>query len=220
MTDDVRTQVRSLAEAHLGRGDTLGWFDAVYAAAEGDERRIPWADLVANAALLTWLDGPHAGTVRGGRALVVGSGLGDDAEALVSHGFHVTAFDVAPRAVAWSKRRFPASRVSYEVADLFELPETFAGAFDFVFEAYTLQSLPHTVRPRALESLARTVAPRGHLLVVARTRDEGPADRVAGPPWPLARSELRALERAGLHEIAFDPYDDGTRRFAATYEHA
>lgn len=40
-------------------------------------------------------------------AVVVGCGLGDDAEALAAAGFAVTAFDVSGSAIAWAKERFP-----------------------------------------------------------------------------------------------------------------
>jgi hypothetical protein len=47
---------------------------------------IPWADLEPNPHLLSWLEAnPTDG--RGRRALKVGCGLGDDAEALAELGF-------------------------------------------------------------------------------------------------------------------------------------
>src|SRR5215472_10485502 len=56
------------------------------------------------------------------RALVVGCGLGDDAEELARLGMQVVAFDVASAAVESARRRFPASTVRYEVADLLAPP--------------------------------------------------------------------------------------------------
>ncbi len=70
------------------------------------------------------------------KALVVGCGLGDDAEFLSQQGFTVTAFDVSPTAIAWCKQRFPGSTVSYHVTDLFEPSAKWLSSFDFVLEYY------------------------------------------------------------------------------------
>jgi ubiquinone/menaquinone biosynthesis C-methylase UbiE len=149
-----------------------------------------------------WIE--QHGTPRG-RALVVGSGLGDDAEALAAHGLEVTAFDIAPTAIAWTRRRFPESSVDYRVANLFELPAVWKGAFDFVFEAFTLQALPPELRPAAAAAIAATVAPGGTALVIARGRDE---DEPLGElPWPLTREELLRLF-AGLERMQLDDYFD------------
>ena len=51
------------------------------------------------------------------KALIIGCGLGDDAEALAKLGFEVTAFDISTSAIAWCQQRFPDSTVNYLVAD-------------------------------------------------------------------------------------------------------
>ena len=208
---EARKQVRAIAHEHLARGDALGWFEAVYSAAAGDVDRVPWADRVANPLLIGWLERE---LVRGDgrRALVVGCGLGDDAVALADRGFVVTAFDLSPTAIGWCHRRFPDSPVDWRVADLFALRADLHGAFDFVFEAYTLQSFGDApMRNGAMRALAATVARGGTLLVVARGRDL--EAQVDGPPWPLALAELAPIERAGLRcEHHEDFYDDEPQR--------
>src|SRR4051812_27932902 len=79
-----RSIVRKLAGEHLERGDATGWFEALYAQANDDAGVIPWADLRPNPNLIEWLDRQPARDTRGhgGRALVIGCGLGDDAEEL------------------------------------------------------------------------------------------------------------------------------------------
>ena len=213
-----RTVARTLAERHLAAGDPLGWFESLYALAGGDASAIPWANLEPNPNLLAWLDArPQA---PGGRALVVGCGLGDDAEELSRRGLAVTAFDVAPTAVAWCKGRFPDSPAEYVVADLLAPPPRWARTFDVVFEANTLQVLPADLRPRAMQSLAGFVTPAGELLVVCRAREP---DQPAGQmPWPLTRPELTTLaEGAGLVAGAFEDFiddeDPPVRRFRAVY---
>ena len=158
-----------------------------------------------NPNLLSWLDGPQAADL-GKTALVVGCGLGDDAEELARRGQQVTAFDVAATAVGWCQRRFPQSAVSYVVADLLEPPDAWREAFDFVFEAYTLQVLPPEAREQAMRHLAACVAPGGTLLVIARGRDT--AEPEGEMPWPLTRNELAALDAADLTRDSFEDFLD------------
>jgi SAM-dependent methyltransferase len=198
-----RERVRSFAAEALARGEPLAWFEQVYASA-ADEAAIPWADLAPNPELVEWLETHDASP---GRALVVACGLGDDAEELARHGYEVTAFDLAPSAIAWCRRRFPQSPVAYVVANALAPPPEWEGAFDLVFEAYTLQSLPEQLRKGVAATVVRSLAPAGVAVAVARGRDED--ERVEGPPWPLTPAELRGL-LPGLDEVALDDRVDST----------
>lgn len=206
--------LQEIMQEYIEQGDAVGWFEAVYAEAQGDNRRIRWADMKPNPHLISWLE-IKATNGEGQRALVVGCGLGDDAEALARQGFEVTAFDISPTAIQWCKERFPQSTVEYITADLLNPPESLIGAFDFVFEAYTLQALLPTVRAQAVENVGRFVAPDGTLLLICRGRKEAEA---AGemPPFRLAKSEFAGL---GLTEVHMEDFDDdgGTRRFRIEY---
>jgi len=219
ITIDTRRHVRDLAEAADAAGDPVGWFETLYAEAGFDDRAIPWADGEPNVNLLAWLDRERV--EGGGRpALVVGCGLGDDAEHLVERGFAVTAFDVSPTAIEWARRLHAGSRVSYEVADLLQPPAAWLGAYALVVESYTLQALPIATRGAALRRLAALVAPGGTLLVICRGRDDD-AD-VGGIPWPVSRAELRVLETDGLVLERAEDYPDVSeeppeRRFRLTY---
>jgi 2-polyprenyl-3-methyl-5-hydroxy-6-metoxy-1,4-benzoquinol methylase len=178
-----------------GGGDPYrrDWFNAVYELADDDPAAVPWAGLAPHPLLAQWLDGQR---LEGQRALDVGCGLGDNAEALAAAGAAVTAFDLAPGAIDWAKKRFPESAVSYLAADLFQAPAEWRGAFDLVHELYTLQAVPAALLPDAARSLASFVAPGGALLVVARARDD--AQRIDGPPWPLTQAQMAALAVDGL----------------------
>lgn len=214
-----RDALRAMAEQHVAAGDPTGWFEELYASAGDDASVIPWADRRGNPNLIAWLDrgGPPPGT----RALVVGCGLGDDAEELARRGLDVTAFDVSPSAVKWCGRRFPDSRVAYVAADLLAPPAAWGGAFGFVLESYTLQALPAPTRRAAMARLAELVAPGGSLLVICRGRD--PEDPEGALPWPLTRAELQSLvAEGGLTEATFEDYLDDTetppvRRFRCVY---
>lgn len=220
--ETARDKARRLARAAIGRGDPVGWFEALYAEADADAAAVPWAELAPNPHLVAWLDRARANGGAGERALVVGCGLGDDAEELARRGFAVTAFDVAPTAIAWCRRRFPGSPVAYRVADALALPPAWKEAFDLVVEVYTLQALPTGPRERAAAEIARCVAPGGTLLVVARGRE--PGDDPGAMPWPLTRADLAAFARHGLTEVAFDDFRDDeappVRRFRVEYRSA
>jgi SAM-dependent methyltransferase len=207
--------VKAAAHESLAHGDALAWFDRVYREARGDTSAVPWADLTPNPALVAWLDQLEGGST----ALVVGCGLGDDAECIASRGLRVTAFDLSATAVAWCRERFPATQVVYEVADLLAPPERYSGAFDLVFEAYTIQSLPPASeeRSRAIAALAHFAALGGTLLVLARFADALPRLE-DGPPWALVRSEIDAAG-AGLRALAAQEYvEDGVRRVSAAFQ--
>jgi len=146
---------------------------------------------------------------------VIGTALGDDAVLLAARGFAVTAFDIAPTAIEGARRRFPASSVDYVVADLLDLPAQWRGAFDLVAEAITVQALPVSLRDRAIDAIASTVAPGGTLVVVSGIHDgQGERD---GPPWPLTREELDRFGRT-LRPVEVGVTAIGAeRRWRATY---
>jgi SAM-dependent methyltransferase len=174
------------------------WFEELYASAGEDFERIPWANLAPRPGLVGWLD-RHPPAPRT-TALVVASGLGDDAEELARRGCEVEAFDLSPTAIETARRRFPDSAVAYRVADLFELPDAWRRRFEIVVEVQTIQSLPPEWHREAIAVVAGCVAPGGRLLVRAAVRGED--EPVHTRPWPLKPSELRWFEAEGLEEVA------------------
>lgn len=209
---------RALFREFQARGDTLGWFERLYAEAGGDASKISWADLHANVPLMRWLEREKPDG-RGKRVLDIGCGLGDNAMALLARGYDVTAFDISASAVAWARRRFPEAKIDWEVADLLRAPDAWRGRFDLVVEVYTLQLLPAEFRQAAMATLAGFVAPRGELLVICRGRDE--RDPPGQMPWPLLRSEVEGFAALGLRQLSFEDFlDEETppvRRFRALF---
>ncbi|MFG6198789.1 class I SAM-dependent methyltransferase [Nonomuraea sp. JJY05] len=151
-----------------------------------------------------------------GRALVVGAGLGDDAEHLAGLGYETVAFDVSESAVRLARERFPGSEVRYQVADLLAPPPEWRHAFDLVVEIMTVQALPEPLHGRAVAAIAEFVRPGGTLLVIASGREEGgPA---FAPPWPLTPSEIGAFATGGLESGKVEDLRDGEHhRWRATF---
>jgi SAM-dependent methyltransferase len=221
MKEQARAKARQLAQEFAQRGDATGWFEELYSQAQGNEQAIHWADMEVNPNLLEWLDRRNI-QGKGKLALVVGCGLGDDAEELARRGFEVVAFDIAPTAIAWCRQRFPHSPVEYVVTDVFDPPSAWRGSFDFVLEAYTLQVLPAAARSKVIAYIVSLLAIHATLLVICRGRS--PQEPPGEMPWPLTTEELEVFTSAGLQQVQFEDYFDQEeppkRRFRVEYKRA
>jgi SAM-dependent methyltransferase len=216
---DPRERTKEIAESFLEKGDAVGWFDALYKEAAGDNGRIPWADLEPNRFFRAWAEKTNLqGNDR--RALVVGCGLGDDARYLHDLGFRVTAFDVSPTAIDWARRLHRETDINFIVADLFEPPKEWFQAFDFVLEVYTIQPLPLEMRSAVIDAIANFVKFQGKLLVVTRGRedDEIPTEL----PWALSRRDLARFDENGFRQLSFEIAEGDEEppipRFVVEYE--
>ena len=205
-------------QEYLDNGDAFGWFDDLYARAEGNPDGVPWAHLKPRPAFAEWLVETDL-QGNGRTALVVACGLGDDAEALAARGFAVTAFDISATAIEWCKKRFSDSTVDYQVGDMFKPPAKWVQGFDLVVEVFTVQALPIDMRAEAVGAVAQFVAPGGTLfaLYIGRESTEGRT----GPPWPFVREEIDYFKRHGLAEERFDrisPSDgEGSEQWRVVY---
>ncbi|MEU6080322.1 class I SAM-dependent methyltransferase [Streptomyces sp. NPDC047108] len=216
---DPEEDARRLSAESLAEDDPTGWFERLYAAAEGGDAVVPWDRGGPHPMLVEWLRGrprPAAGE----RALVVGCGPGFDAELLAEHGFDTVAFDISDSAVAAARRQFPGSAVQYRTADLLDPPAEWRGAFGLVVESLTVQALPDPVRREAIDRVGELTGPGGTLLVIAAARGEGDAAE-SGPPWPLTRREIDAFAAGGLDAVRIEdvprPGEPGRRRWRAEF---
>lgn len=171
-------------------GQPTRWFEEVWSAGARDEIDLPWDRDEAYPPLTTLL--AERDPAQTGRAVVVGAGLGADAELVSRQGFRTTAFDIAPSAVALARSRHPASEVDYRVADLLDLPDDLVGAFDLAVEIFTVQALPPSLRTAAQQGIRRLLAPGGEALVVQFVRPDHDSGE-SGPPWLLDRAEMAAF---------------------------
>ncbi len=183
------------------KDEATSWFDGIYSNAQQADRVPPWSAMRPRPDFLAWAEATKL-TGHGQRAAVIGCGLGDDAEELARRGFAVTAFDIAPTAVAWCQARFPDSMVNYQVGDLFNPSAEWLRAFDFVLEIFTIQALPIALRAQTINAVANLVAPGGELFVFTLGAEDA-AGR-GGPPWPLTKGELDHFKQAGLSVQHFE----------------
>ena len=202
----LQQKVKSLATEYIHQQNPSGWFETLYAEAQGDSTQVPWAKNMAHPYLQDWLE-TYPPQANGKSALVIGCGLGDDAETLANLGYQVTAFDIAPTAIAWCKQRFPESQVTYLVADLLDLDPEWHKQFDLVYECRNIQALPLDVRSQVISAIAALPAENGTLLAITRHRDRNTVPE--GPPWALSDAELSQFKELGLAEIRRDRFLEG-----------
>lgn len=191
MERDWDVRAGELASQAFADGEPTAWFDRLYAEAATGEVSMPWDRDAPQDLLRSWAEAHHLDGA-GRRAVVVGCGLGADAEYLAARGFATTGFDIAGTAVRLARERHPETRVDYRVADLLALPEDWRGAFDLVVEIFTIQALPDPPRDRVMAAVRALVAPGGTLLAVAFRAVEGD-DPEQGPPYPLTRATMEEL---------------------------
>ncbi len=176
-------------------------FEQIYASVGDDLSQVPWAGLTSHPRFVEWLDS-RTPARDGQQALVIACGLGDDAEELSRRGYAVTAFDYAPTAIEWCRKRFPSSTVDYSVVDLFALPDEWKQRYDLIVEINTIQSISLEQRPAAIAAIASTVAEGGELFVYCLHRDNSAP--VENRPWPVSRADLAAFGSNGLREVSMD----------------
>ena len=218
-THDARERTKQLQADFAKEGDALGWFDALYREAAGDNEKIPWADLEPNRFFRQWAEKTN---LRGDNrnALVVGCGLGDDARFLHDAGFNVTAFDISATAIEWARKLHADTDIKFVVADLFDAPKEWYQAFEFVLEVYTIQPLPLEMRPKVINAIANFVELKGRLIVVTRGREDN--EQPLELPWALSREDLSRFEKNNLKQIHFEEMlgdeDEPIARFIIEYE--
>jgi SAM-dependent methyltransferase len=198
-TPDPDAHTRELAAAALANDDPTSWFEILYTEASAGTAVVPWDTGTPHAMVAGWVQGRSGA---GRKALVVGCGLGRDAELIASLGYTTTAFDISETAVRTTMARYPDSTVTYVAADLLNPPADWHQGFDLVVESLTVQAMPLSLRAAATREVSRFVAPGGTLVVVAASRpDDGPVD---GPPWPLSRAEVDAFAVGGVTAVKIE----------------
>lgn len=197
---------KKMVKSYQEKDDPTGWFDSIYKNANGDYTKVFWADLEPSPYLVSWLE-KNLIKKEKKTACVIGCGVGDDAEALSSFGFEVTAFDISQSAIELCINRYPNTKVNYKVADLFDYPKEWFESFDVVYECNTIQVLPGDYRKKARASMSSLIAKNGYILVSCRSRNEN--EKEDEIPLPLSKLEMDEFVKLDkLKEISFLAYDD------------
>ena len=126
-----------------------------------------------------------------GRVAVPGCGRGHDVRYLVQRGYGAVGFDFAPTAIAAARARAKADRVAaeFEQRDIFTLGRDHANAFDGVWEYTCFCAIDPARRAEYVRTMATILRPGGWLLACFFPLRR----RGGGPPFPVARSEVRRL---------------------------
>lgn len=197
---------KQMVKEHQENDNPTGWFDSIYIDAQGDYKSVFWADLQPSPYLVKWLKENPASSKQK-KAIVVGCGVGDDAQALSEYGYEVIGFDISKEAIKLCKSRYPNSKVTYLVADLFDYDKQWLENFDVVYECNTIQVLPGKYRIQARKAISNLVKKQGHALVSCRSRKKGEQENDI--PLPLDYDEINKFVRDdNLEEINFLAYDD------------
>jgi SAM-dependent methyltransferase len=146
-----------------------------------------------------------------GRVLQPGCGVGHDVAWLDAQGLQVTGLDLSPLAIERAQKAHPeVPENAWLPGDLFDLPQTHAGAFDAVVEHTCLCAMPPALRTRYRDAVHALLKPGGLLVGVWFINpDMDPGEE--GPPFGIALVEMDALFDEGFNveedytpDVAFD----------------
>ena len=195
--DEARERMLEIYSASENSDDPLSWFEELYCSSRRDRRLIPWDWMEPHPFLVEWTEeNQHTG-----RALVVGSGLGEDAAFLYEKGWKVTAFDVSESAVEWASQLHKGKEIDWLVGDLVQPEQRWKEAFDLVLEVHILQAIPKEIRNRAYRNLSPLLDRKGLLMCIGRLAN-GLEEQNDAPPWPLSRDFIHQIGE-GLSVVEF-----------------
>jgi SAM-dependent methyltransferase len=207
--DEVRERMLEMANKAESSEQPLSWFEDLYRFSNRDREQIPWDWKEPHPFLIEWSNENEAS----GKALVVGSGLGEDAAFLYEKGWQVTAFDFSESAVDWARNLHQGDDIDWTVGDLLNPKESWFGGFDLVLEVHILQAIPEEVRKKAFRNLAPMLARGGTLVCIGRLGEDSEGVE-NGPPWPLTEEFIiqigEGLEEIELHSATI-PGKEGKR---------
>ena len=146
-----------------------------------------------------------------GRVIVPGAGSGHDALEFARRGFDVTAVDFALEATrALSAQIQLGLALTVIQADIFDLPHTMDGTFDYVLEYQCFCAIDPLRRPDYADLIARLLKPGGWIIQLAFPL----GTYVGGPPYAVVADGIVFMfERRGFTLVQREmPTDSVPRR--------
>lgn len=195
--DEARERMLETYDRSKFSEQPLSWFEDLYRTSKGDRDLVPWDWRGPHPFLEDW----ESTNKITGRALVVGSGLGEDAAFLHEKGWEVTAFDLSETAISWAAKLHPNMDIDWVVGDILHPDERWMGAFDLVLEVHILQAIPEEPRKIAYRNLAPLLAQNGLLVCIGRLSGDSEKED-QHPPWPLSREFVLQIGK-DLEEVEF-----------------
>ncbi|MFQ6605653.1 MAG: methyltransferase domain-containing protein [Fidelibacterota bacterium] len=128
-----------------------------------------------------------------GKLCLIGCGRGHDALTFAQAGFSVTGVDFSASALQELEQAAQGKRLTVTTAclDIFALPETMTGYFDYVVEQTCFCAIDPIRRGEYEVAIRRILKPGGRLIGLWFPLDKVPED--GGPPWGTSLSEVYAL---------------------------
>ena len=126
-----------------------------------------------------------------GNVLVMGCGRGYDAVLFAEYGFSVTALDFSTEALRDARLLASERAVTIEFADtdIFTLPPSYDGSFQYVVEYVTYCAIDPAMRRAYADVVARVLAPGGCFVGLFFPVEA----REGGPPFAVDRDEVLRL---------------------------
>lgn len=154
----------------------------------------PWDKGAPAPPLREWI-ASHAGTMSGS-VLVPGCGLGHDVQeiARTTEADEIVGIDISPSAVESAREVSGTDRTSFELQDLFNLPDSHRNRFDWVWEHTCFCAIDQNLRSDYVNAVHGALKADGHLLAVFYLNpydNEHPRDD--GPPHGTSEEELKQL---------------------------
>jgi len=132
-----------------------------------------------------------------GEVFVPGCGSGHDVRAITKQGSKgstkVTGLDLSPSAIDRARAIPSVTNEIYELGDLFDLPTSWHGRFDWVAEHTCFCAIPPSRRTDYVRAISQILKPGGHFFAIFFMTP----DAEQGPPFGTTKEELSEL---------FDPH--------------
>ena len=124
---------------------------------------------------------PHPGLIevldnhflKAGRVLVPACGIGYDAVLLAQRGFEVVAFDFSANAIKKAESKAKSTgklkgSLRFVVEDIYNLPDSYCNAFDYVVEIGNFQAMSVKERREYVQIMAQVLVSGGKCIVICK----------------------------------------------------